>query len=337
MILRKIHFLAIILLIGGLVLSSCKKEEEDTDNPPAAPTVNDALHVYGNYFYVNWIGVTGAEKYYVDVATDQGFTNILTDYNNKEVAINGMFIVEGLDTSTDYYVRMRSSNANGVSGNSAAKKYTTRVADLLPNMNMEEWIDYPNYESPAPDGVWTSANKVVDLNPDIYPQLLFRSDDAHSGNYAARATSNIAIGMPLLTGSLSTGLFEVNLQNFLKSMIIGVPYKSRPTRFQGYYKYFPGWDEPTQGLDSCEIRTSLTRWNFNTGERETVGEAVMRQQDTIVGPNGEYVFFDLEIKYFLEGDPDTIDMVFAASAGGEDFRGVVGSTIFVDDFTLIFE
>jgi hypothetical protein len=286
---------------------------------------------------VNWIGVTGAEKYFVDVATDQGFTNILADYNNLEVAINGMFIVEGLNTSTDYFVRMRSSNANGASGNSAVKKYTTRVADLLPNMDMEEWIDYPNYENPAPEGVWASANKVVDLNPAVYPQLLFRTTDAHSGSYAAKATSALAEGMPLLTGSLSTGLFEVNLDNFLKSMIIGVPYKSRPSRFQGYYKYFPGWDETSQGLDSCEIRTSLTRWNFNTSEREVVGEAIMRNQDTIVGPNGEYVFFDLEFNYFLTGDPDTIDMVFAASAGGEYFIGVAGSTIFVDDFTLIFE
>jgi hypothetical protein len=204
-------------------------------------------------------------------------------------------------------------------------------------MDMEEWIDYPNYESPAPHGVWTSANKVVDLNPAVYPQLLFRTDDAHTGNYAAKATSNIAVGMPLLTGSLSTGLFEVNLQDFLKSMIIGVPYKSRPSRFQGWYKYYPGWDEATQGLDSCEIRTSLTRWNFNTGKREKVGEAIMREQDTIVSQDGGYVFFDLEFQYFLSGDPDTIDMVFAASAGGEYFIGVVGSTIFVDDFALIFE
>jgi hypothetical protein len=338
MILRNIQFLAIAMLIGGLVLSSCKKnEDEDTENPPAAPVVRDALHVYGDYFYVNWIGVTGAEKYFVDVATDQGFSNILADYNNKEVAINGMFIVEGLNTTTDYFVRMRSYNANGASGNSAVKQYTTRAANVLPNMGMEDWIDYPNYESPAPEGVWASANKVVDLNPDIYPQLLFRTDDAHSGSYAARAVTNIAIGMPLLTGSLSTGLFDVNLDNPLKSMIIGVPYKSRPTRFQGYYKYFPGLDDATQGLDSCEIRTSLTRWNFNTNEREKVGEAIMRKQDTIVGPNGEYVFFDLEFEYFLTGYPDTIDMVFAASAGGEYFKGVVGSAIFVDDFTLIFE
>lgn len=327
MIIRKLNLLVLATLIASLSISSCKKDEEETDIPPTTPVVSDALHVYGGYFYVNWIGVTNATAYYADVATDQDFNNILPDYNDMEVAINGMFIVEGVNPSTSYYVRMRAMNAYGTSANSLVKKFTTRAADLLPNMGMEEWIDYPNYESPAPQGVWTSANKVVDLNPDIYPQLLFRTDDAHSGNFAAKAVSNTAVGMPLLTGSLSTGLFNVNLEDFLKSMIIGVPYKSRPVRFQGYYKYFP------EQNDSCEIRTSLTRWNFSTGEQEKVGEAIYRTQDTI----SEYTFFDLEFKYFLEGNPDTIDMVFAASAGGEYFIGEVGSTIFVDDFTLTFE
>ena len=39
----------------------------------------------------------------------------------------------------------------------------------------------------------------------------------------------------------------------------------------------------------------------------------------------------------MAGNPDTIDMVFAASAGGELFVGGIGSTLFVDDFKLVFE
>ena len=143
MILKKFHLLMIMVLAVAMAVTSCKKDdEEDTDNLPDVPVVGDALHVYGDYFYVNWIGVTGATAYYVDVATDQNFANILPGYNNKEVEINGMFIVESVDPMTTYYVRMRSSNANGTSGNSVAKVYTTRAANLLPNMDMEEWIEY---------------------------------------------------------------------------------------------------------------------------------------------------------------------------------------------------
>jgi len=329
MTIKNLKLFLIGILISALAVSSCKKdEEEDPGATPDIPVVSDALHVYGDYFYVNWIGVTGATAYYVDVATDQNFSNILPDYSNKEVVINGMFVVDGVNTTTDYFVRMRSANANGSSANSASQKFTTRAANLLPNMDMEDWITYPNYESPAPEGVWASANKVVDLLPGIYPELLFKTTDSYSGTYAAMARTDSASGMPLLTGSLSTGLFYVNLQNPLESMIIGVPYKSKPSRFQGYYKY-----TSVEG-DSCEIRTTLSRWNTETKHRDIVGEAIMRDTNITT----EYTFFDLPIVYFMtDVEPDTIDMVFAASAGGEYFKGKIGSTIYVDDFTLIFE
>ena len=110
-------------------------------------------------------------------------------------------------------------------------------------------------------------------------------------------------------------------------MITGVPYKSKPLRFQGYYKYM-GVDG-----DSCEIRTTLSKWNPETKHRDKVGEAIYRTTELVE----DYTFFDFEIIYFLTEEPDTIDMVFAASAGGEYFVGGVGSTLYIDDFDLIFE
>lgn len=326
--LKKFRLLLLMTLAVTLMTTSCNKDDEDdTNNPPSTPVVSNPLHVYGNYFYVNWIGVVGANAYMADVATDQEFNNILTDYNNKEVAINGMFVVDNLTINTTYYVRMRASNSHGTSGNSAVQQFETPASNMLPNGNMEEWISYPNYENPFPEGIWASANKIVDLNPSYYHAVLFKSDDAHSGNFAAKGVTARFDGLPLLTGSLSTGLFDVDLQNPLESMIIGVPYKSRPTKFQGFYKYF-GVDG-----DSCEIRTSLTKWDPVAGEQIKVGEAIMRTTDLV----DEYTFFDLTFNYYSTEEPDTIDMVFAASAGGEIFVGGVGSTIYVDDFDLIFE
>ena len=325
---KKLQLLMVALLASTVVFYSCDKDDDaDTASPPDSPSVSAALHVYGDYFYVNWIGVTGAQGYVVDVATDQDFENILPDYTNKEVEINGMFVVEGVNPSTSYFVRMRSYNADGSSGNSSFKEFVTRSANLLPNMDMEEWITYPNYESPSPEGVWTSANKVADLNPDYYPILLYKSDDAYSGNFAAKMVTAKVEDLPLLTGSLSTGIFNVNLNDPLNSMISGVPYKSRPTKFQGYYKYMG------VGGDSCEIRTTLSRWNTAEQKKDIVGEAVFRTTDLVE----DYTFFDMDIVYFMNEDPDTIDMVFAASAGGELWLGGIGSTLYVDDFTLKFE
>ncbi len=325
--LKKLSFLLTAILLIAIVISSCEKDDEDQDGPPSVPVVSNPLHVYANYFYVKWIGVVGAQGYVVDVAIDQGFTSILSDYTDLEVEINGMFIVEGLTPNTAYYVRMRSHNSNGTSGNSAVQEFQTTASNVLPNMDMEEWIATPNYENPFPHGVWASANKVADLNPAIYPVLLFKTDDAYSGTYAAKMVTNEAIGMPLLAGSLSTGLFSVNMENPLKSLIRGVPYKSRPLKFLGYYKY------SGVGGDSCEIRTTLSKWNVAEHKRVIIAEAIYRTTDTIE----EYTLYDLEVIYFSSDVIDTIEMVFAASAGGENFQGKVGSTLYVDDFSLIFE
>lgn len=325
---KKFTLLIISALFISFLFTSCNKDDDDDQgSPPGVPNVSNPLHVYGDYFYVNWTGVVGATAYYADVATDQNFTNILPDYNNIMVEINGMFIVENVNPGTSYFVRMRAGNANGSSGNSSFKEFKTRTANVLPNMDMEEWLSYPNYESPYPMGVWTSANKVADLNPDLYHAVLFKTDQSHSGNYAAKMITDSLAGMPLITGSLSTGIFTVDLNNPLESMISGVPYKSRPTKFQGYYMY-----TPVDG-DSCEIRTTLSRWNPALHKRDKVGEAIMRTTDTI----DEYEFFDLEIIYFMNENPDTIDVVFAASAGGEYFIGGIGSTLYIDDFNLLFD
>ena len=324
---KKLQLLLFTLLITGLLLPACNKDEDDeSGDPPKTPTINVPLHIYADYFYVNWTGVVGAKGYVADVATDQDFNNILPEYNNIEVPITGMFIVEDVNPGTKYYVRMRAFNDNGSSGHSSVKEFTTRSANLLPNMDLEEWISYPNFESPAPLGVWASANKTTDLNPSLYHPVLFKTEDAVSGNFAAKMVSDSLPGLPFVTGSLSTGVFKVDLNNPLKSLISGVPYKSRPERFQGYYKYFP------EEGDSCEIRTTLTRWNFTANKRDTVGRTVFRTVETI----SDYTFFDLEIQYFMSENPDTIDMVFAASAGGEYFIGGIGSTLYVDNFTLTF-
>lgn len=328
---RTPYILVLAFTFGIAMIVSCEKDDEDpAASVPGAPNVADPLHVYGDYFYVNWSGAVGAQGYFADVSTDEDFTNILPGYNNIELENNGMFIVEDVDPGAVYYVRMRSYNANGNSNNSPVKDFHTRTANVLPNMDLEEWLSFPNYESPSPTGVWTSANKVADLNPELYHAVLFKSEDTRpgsQGNYAAMMMTDSLDGMPLITGSLSTGVFAVDLNNPLESMISGVPYKSRPARFQGWYKY-----QPVEG-DSCEIRTTLSRWNPTAHKRDKVGEVVMRTTEVI----DEYTFFDLEIVYRMDIDPDTIDVVFAASAGGENFEGGIGSTLYIDDFTLLFD
>ena len=68
---------------------------------------------------------SGATKYYLDVATDSGFTSIVSGYNNLDVGNNLSSVVTGLSQATTCYYRVRANNIYGTSGNSGTINVTT--------------------------------------------------------------------------------------------------------------------------------------------------------------------------------------------------------------------
>ncbi|MCD6357327.1 MAG: hypothetical protein J7L75_01990, partial [Thermoproteales archaeon] len=68
-------------------------------------------------FFANWNASTGATGYYLDVATDAGFTAFLPGYNNLDVGNVTTYSVTAL-SAIDHYYRLRAYNASGTSGNS---------------------------------------------------------------------------------------------------------------------------------------------------------------------------------------------------------------------------
>jgi len=85
---------------------------------PAAPVATAATSVISTSFDANWISSTGATGYYLDVATDNGFTNFVSGYNNLNVNNVNTYSVNGLTASTTYYYRLRAYNTSGTSVNS---------------------------------------------------------------------------------------------------------------------------------------------------------------------------------------------------------------------------
>lgn len=90
----------------------------EVDSAPDAPIANNASDVTTNSFTANWSSSSGATKYFLDVATDNTFNNILADFNNKDVGASTSFNVTGLTPGNEYHYRVRAFNSFGTSDNS---------------------------------------------------------------------------------------------------------------------------------------------------------------------------------------------------------------------------
>jgi uncharacterized protein (TIGR02145 family) len=91
---------------------------------PSAPFANNATGISTNSFVANWSFVVGATGYYLDVATNPGFTSFVPGYNNLNVGNVTTYNVTSLTCGTTYYYRIRAYNACGTSNNSNMNSVT---------------------------------------------------------------------------------------------------------------------------------------------------------------------------------------------------------------------
>lgn len=90
-----------------------------------APAVSAASSITSSGFNANWSAATGATNYLLDVATDSGFTAIVSGYNGKAVGAVTTYGVSGLNSFAPYYYRLRAQNSGGISTNSSIISMTT--------------------------------------------------------------------------------------------------------------------------------------------------------------------------------------------------------------------
>src|SRR3989339_565108 len=85
---------------------------------PSAPVATNATTITTNSFDANWNASVGAVKYYLDIATDNGYTSYVAGYQNRDVGNVSTFNINGLIAGTNYYYRVRAFNVSGTSSNS---------------------------------------------------------------------------------------------------------------------------------------------------------------------------------------------------------------------------
>ncbi|OFY23773.1 MAG: hypothetical protein A2X02_03630 [Bacteroidetes bacterium GWF2_29_10] len=87
-----------------------------TKGKPPVPNNLEVLDLGRTKFVANWNSSMDATKYYIDVATDGTFSNIVAGFNNKLLnSTDTTFLVEGLLQNITYYYRIKASNEYGTS------------------------------------------------------------------------------------------------------------------------------------------------------------------------------------------------------------------------------
>lgn len=203
--------------------------------------------------------------------------------------------------------------------------FNAMAQTTVPNLDFENWVlsASARFEDPTPDTIWATPNYAMDLilgNPST--SIVQKSSDAHGGSFAALMKSRTIVGN-FVGATLFTGYLNTTVP-FTPVPMLGVPFTGRPLAMKGWYKY-----APVNG-DSSSIYIKLTKWNTTTNTQEQIGFVEKRDYTAV----NAYTAFDMPIVYTSTDAPDSITIVFSASAGAEQGVGEVGSSLWIDDVVL---
>ncbi|WPR72098.1 T9SS sorting signal type C domain-containing protein [Flavobacterium sp. NG2] len=106
--------------------TSCASITVTVNSLASIPSTLSPDNVTCSSFNAKWNSATNTTKYFLDVATDNAFTNLVSGYSNLDVGNTTSRSVTGLNPSTTYYYRVRANNSNcGNSGNSGTINIST--------------------------------------------------------------------------------------------------------------------------------------------------------------------------------------------------------------------
>lgn len=284
--------------------------------------------------------------------------------NNALTKDNGKYSYKltNLTPNTGYVFRLVYEK-DGVTINSEEVNFTTEEQTALYNGGFEDWnqdgyVIYPNAtgtsywdtSNPGSAGATTNAKNNVTTST---------TDVKHSGTYGAQLQSkNVVIAFA--AASIYTGAFGETISTKGAWLTWGVPFTARPTSLKGWYRYDPVAINKTKGTqpstapakgdpDQCSIYWALTTStitvdntkidetfpNWQTDSRVVAyGELPLSK---CVSTNGQLVQFEIPIEYHsLTTKPTHIIVCASSSRYGDYFHGGVGSTLYLDDFELVY-
>lgn len=207
-------------------------------------------------------------------------------------------------------------------------------------------------------GTTTDAGMFANINPTQGDSKVVRTP----GGKSAKLES--AYKVKFAAASLYVGKFN-SLDGTKGAKIdMGQPFTSRPIALKGYFQYAPA-NIKSNGVgssgvlkegdtDICSIFIILSKGTYQVNNTETntlLNEEKVKNTDQFiaygelpasecVSTNGQWKEFNIPLKYkeqFFGEKPTHLIIVCSSSKYGDYFTGGEGSTLYLDDFELVYD
>jgi hypothetical protein len=197
----------------------------------------------------------------------------------------------------------------------------------VPNSTFETWVSRNSVE--VPQG-WVTTDDFIPFSS-LAPAASFliptgtttKATAAHGGSFAAQI-QNVLKVTPVGSAVLPGILQVASRVNPNSSSVIGgggIPYTSRPSRLQFWYKL--------TGANALSDSAAVAIGLLKTQGGET---AVVAFDAILLTPTPDYKLFDLPLTYYESFAPDTLELYFTSGLSGVAITA--GTTLTVDDIVL---
>lgn len=263
-------------------------------------------------------------------------------------------VLTNLESGTEYEYQALSGNTPSA----AICRFTTETAAQLPNSGFENWSGtsplwiYGEGESMF----WDSGNKgSATMNKNVTTYI--ERTGLNSGKRAAQLKSQfvgfLGIG-EFAAGNLFTGRFVGTEDTTQGILDFGREFSSRPSQLSIWYHATLGnidyskTNMAPQGVqDTAIVYIALTDWDrpreVHTKDKSTLFDKndshVIAYGELVIDKNvPDWTNHKIKLEYrSLERKPKYILVVASASKYGDYYTGSTGSTMWLDDFELIYE
>ena len=332
----------------------------------AITLVTRAANAWSNFAMLN-ASVTAK----TDAFKNEGLTiqwKKTTDYDwseiaNDELAIDGndnvTTTLKGLSPNTKYEYRLRYVDGDNEIVCDPVE-FTTEEQVALYNGGFEHWHQSgaPWYPNEAGVKFWDTSNPGSTSIGESYNVTTKTKSPKRSGSYAAKLESTKVV-IKFAAASMYTGEFGEVKGTSGAILDWGTPFTCRPTALKGYMQYHPKSIDnagknlpaaaPAKGQpDICSIYIALLSDiikvdntdpkllpDLLTDSRVIAYGALPDNQCVETGDSWKEVNIPLVYRDITK-KPSYLLVVFSASKYGDYFHGGKGSTLYLDDFELVY-